>query len=164
MAGEADPTLLKPRVVFDCMVFLQGAGRPASPSRACFQLVDEGQIDLCLSSDILAEVRDVLTRPKTLKRFSLLTPAWVEAFLRNAEDKAIVVLREVPRTVRLERDPKDEPYLNLAVAARAQYLVTRDRDLLDLIEDAEFRRRFPDLMIVDPPTFLQSLRSSRPIQ
>ena len=164
MAGEAEPSLVKPRVVFDCMVFLQGAGRPASPSRACFHLVDEGQIDLCLSSDILAEVRDVLTRPKTLRQFPLLSPEWVETFLQNAEHKAIVVLTEVPKAFRLERDPKDEPYLDLAVAARARYLVSRDRDLLDLMNDAQFRQRFPDLRITDPPAFLQALRSSRPIQ
>jgi len=146
------------------MVFLQGAGRPASPSRACFQLVEEGQIDLCLSSDILAEVRDVLTRPRTRSRFPLLSAEWVEAFLQNAEHKAVVVLTEVPHAFSLERDPKDEPYLDLAMAVRARYLVSRDRDLLDLMNDPQFRQRFPDLMIVDPPAFLQAHRSSHPIE
>jgi predicted nucleic acid-binding protein len=70
------------------------------------------------------------------------------------------MLTEVPRAVDLERDPKDEPYLDLAVAVRAHYLVSRDRDLLDLMKDSDFRQRFPDLNIVDPPTFLQALRSS----
>ncbi len=161
MAGQADPSLVKPRAVFDCMVFLQGAGRPASPSRACIQLVDEGQIDLCLSSDILAEVRDVLTRPKTRRRFPLLSAEWVETFVQNAEHKAVVVLTVVPHAFSLERDPKDEPYLDLAVAARARYLVSRDRDLLDLMNDPQFRERFPDLIIVDPPAFLQALRQRR---
>ena len=164
MVGEADPSLVKPRVVFDCMVFLQGAGRPASPSRACFHLVDEGQIDICLSSDILAEVRDVLTRPRTRKRFPLLSAEWVETFVQNAEHKAVVVLTEVASAFSLERDPKDEPYLDLAVAAGARYLVSRDRDLLDLMDDPQFRQRFPDLIIVDPPAFLQAIRSPRPIE
>ena len=34
------------RVVFDCMVYLQGAARSASPARACFQVVDEGLVTL----------------------------------------------------------------------------------------------------------------------
>lgn len=110
---------MKPRVVLDCMVFLQGAGRPDGPARACFRLVDEDQVTLCLSAAILAEVRDVLTRPKTLRKFPRLSPEWVEAFVQNAESKA-VVWTEVPQAFPLPRDPKDEPYLNLALAAGAQ--------------------------------------------
>jgi putative PIN family toxin of toxin-antitoxin system len=144
------------------MVFLQGAGRPASPSRACFDLVDEGQIDLCLSSEILAEVRDVLTRPKTRARFPRLSLEWVQTFLQNAENKATIMLRDVPRVFPLERDPKDKPYLDVALAVRARYLISRDRDLLDLMNDSDFRRRFPDLIIVDPPAFLQIHRSAHP--
>ena len=43
------------RVVFDCMVFLQGAARPTSPARACFQTVEDGLATLCVSLSILAE-------------------------------------------------------------------------------------------------------------
>jgi len=144
------------RAVFDCMVFLQGAGRPASPARACFRLVDEERVTLCLSTAILAEVRDVLTRPKTLRRFPLLSPEWAETFVRNAESKA-VVLGEVPHAMALDRDPKDEPYLNLALAAQANYLVSRDLDLLDLMKDQGFRQRHPNLLILDPVAFLKEI-------
>lgn len=65
---------MKPRVVFDCVAFLQGGGRPNGPARACFGLVDAGAAELCLGAEVLAEVRGVLTRPKLQKRFPLLTP------------------------------------------------------------------------------------------
>ena len=61
------------RVVFDCMVFLQGAARSASPARACFDIVDEGLATLCVSPAVLAEVRDVLSRPELVKRFPALS-------------------------------------------------------------------------------------------
>jgi uncharacterized protein len=138
------------------MVFLQGAGRPAGPARACFHLVDENRVTLCVSAEILTEVRDVLTRPKTLRKFPLLSPEWVNAFAQNVESKA-VMLNEVARVVTLQRDPKDEPYLNLAVAAKANYLVSRDLDLLDLMNDSEFRQRHPNLVILDPAAFLQEI-------
>jgi putative PIN family toxin of toxin-antitoxin system len=154
---------MKPGTVFDCMVFLQGAGRPASPARACFRLVDEDRVTLCLSAEILAEVRDVLTRPKTLRKFPLLSPEWVETFLQNAESKA-VVCADVPKAFTLDRDPKDEPYLNLAVAVRAHYLVSRDKDLLDLMNDQSFRQRCPDLTILDPAAFLQAIAGLEPQQ
>jgi uncharacterized protein len=150
---------MKPRAVFDCMVFLQGAGRPAGPARACFRLVDEDRVALCLSGEILAEVRDVLTRPKTLRKFPLLSAEWAETFVQNAASKGIV-LTQVPKAFTLSRDPKDEPYLNLALAAQAQYLVSRDRDLLDLMNDETFRQRFPDLIILDPAAFLQAIRAA----
>jgi len=144
------------RVVFDCMVFLQGAGRPNSPAHACFRLVDDNKITLCLSPDILAEVWDVLTRPVVQRKFPLLSAESVEAFIHGAESKAIVVT-DVPKTFTLERDPKDEPYLNLAIAIGSQYLVSRDRDLLDLMADKTFLNQYPNLTILDPTAFLQEV-------
>jgi putative PIN family toxin of toxin-antitoxin system len=151
---------MKPRAVFDCMVFLQGAGRPAGPARACFRLVEDEQVTLCLSAPVLAEVREVLARPKTQQRFLLLSPEWAETFVQNVESKALV-LTEVPRAFIFQRDPKDEPYLNLAIAAQAHYLVSRDHDLLDLMSDASFRQRFSDLSILDPVAFLQAIASQK---
>jgi putative PIN family toxin of toxin-antitoxin system len=148
---------MKPRVVFDCMVFLQGAGRPTSPARVCFRLVDEDRITLCLSEQVLSESRDVLTRPKTLRKFPLLSAEWVQTFLQNAAAKA-VLFDAVPQVFTLARDPKDEPYVNLAIASHAHYLVSRDLDLLDLMKDPEFRQRFPNLVILDPPAFLEAVR------
>ena len=52
-----------------------------------------------------------------------------------------------PSVFAYPRDPKDEPYVNLAVAAAADYVVTRDKDLLDLMtghtDEAKAFRRFP---------------------
>ncbi len=106
----------------------------------------------------------MLTRPRTLRRFPLLSPESVEAFLCNTESKA-VLLTAVPRAEALPRDPKDEPYLNLALAAKANYLVSRDRDLLDLMKDEGFRQRHPDLVILDPVAFLEEIdrQEGRPL-
>ena len=92
--------------------------------------------------------------PKTQSRFPLLTPVWVDEFSRDMERKS-VVLANVPSAYSLPRDPKDEPYLNLAIAANATFLVSRDLDLLDLMQDATFRQQFLSLTILDPVAFLQ---------
>ena len=60
------------------------------------------------------------------------------------------------------RDPKDAPYINLAITVEADYLVSRDKDLLDLMTDytleaKEFRQRFRSLKVVDPVAFLQKM-------
>ena len=115
------------RVVFDCMVFLQGAARSDCPARACFQTVDDRLATLCISPAILAEVRDVLSRPELVKRFPALSAEWVTAFVTSVADKALVV-PDVPNAFVLPRAPKDEPYINLAVVTQAEFLVSRDRD------------------------------------
>jgi len=146
------------RAVFDCMVFLQGAARPAGPARACLRLAEAGKVTLCISASILAEVRDVLTRPKTQARFPLLTPAWVEELLQGIVGKSLAI-QHVPAAFALERDPKDEPYINLAIAAAAKFLVTRDKDLLNLMSDSDFCQRYPALSILDPVAFLKAVAS-----
>ena len=63
----------------------------------------------------------------------------------------------MPSLFSLPRDPDDEPYLNLAIAAGADYLVTWDKDLLDLMQDASFRAQYPRLTILNPVALLQIL-------
>jgi putative PIN family toxin of toxin-antitoxin system len=144
------------RAVFDCVILLQAAGRPNGPAGACLQAVRDGRLELFLTPDILAEVRDVLTRPKTLRKFPALTPEAVDVFLADLAGHA-TMLASVPKVFSLPRDPKDEPYIDLAAAAQARYLVSRDKDLLDLMGDAAFRQQFPSLTVIDPVALLREL-------
>ena len=66
----------------------------------------------------------------------------------------------MPKSFRLERDPKDEIIIDLAVEAEADYIVSRDKDLLDLMNGftddcKEFRQRFRFLTAVEPLEFLR---------
>ena len=74
------------------------------------------------------------------------------------------VAESVPQHFNYVRDPKDEKYLNLAIEINADYLVTRDNDLLDLIisddiESKDFRNQFPQVKIIDPINFLIIIKS-----
>ncbi len=58
------------------------------------------------------------------------------------------------------RDPKDEKYINLAAAAGAAYIISRDTDLLDLMtgfdeESKNFRQKFRLLKVIEPLEFLK---------
>jgi putative PIN family toxin of toxin-antitoxin system len=142
--------------VFDCMVYLQGAARRESPAAACFLLVNEGRLTLHLSPEILAEVKDVLSRPILQRKFPLLTPDWVKTFVDSAVRQA-VMHSHVPHVFTYPRDSDDEPYVDLAVAVRATYLVSRDKDLLELMHDPDFRARFSGLTILDPVALLRAM-------
>ena len=58
------------RAVFDCMVYLQAVTNENGPGFACFRLVDEGTVALCVSAVLLAEVRDVLSGGVSASRVS----------------------------------------------------------------------------------------------
>ena len=54
----------------------------------------------------------------------------VVEFIARIERIAVRV-NEVGTRITLARDPKDEPYLNLAAHRQVDYLESRDRDLLE---------------------------------
>jgi predicted nucleic acid-binding protein len=97
-----------PRVVFDCMVFLQGAARQTSPAKACLDLAENGFVQLCLSAEIVAEVKDVLTRPEVQRKFPALIPMDVEAFIARLSMAAVQFLN-VPAEFQLRARPQRYP-------------------------------------------------------
>jgi len=81
-------------------------------------------------------------------------------------DKKATMVRDVPKVFEYLRDPEDDPYLNLAISARAAFLVSRDRDLLDLMtghdaESKQFRQRFRFLKVIKPLDFLNEVEKAR---
>ena len=145
--------------VFDATTLLQAAANKKGPAGACLTFVDACAVKLFLSAVTIDEIRDVLHRPEIRKALPKLTDELVFDFLEQLVDKGHLI-EEVPAVFRLERDPKDEPYVDLAIATQAPFIVSRDRDLLDLMKDDEFRKAYPWLTIVDPPTFLARVRAA----
>jgi putative PIN family toxin of toxin-antitoxin system len=146
-------------VVYDTMLFLQAAVQPIRVHRT-FQAVQEGLVRLCLSAELLAEVRDVLTRTKVRKKFPALTPEAVDAFI--SETAAMATMFDPPSVFTWPVDPGDDHVFNLAIHARAEYLVTWETRMLKLANEmseaaASLRRLAPDLQIVNPEQFAQAL-------
>jgi predicted nucleic acid-binding protein len=81
----------------------------------------------------------------------------VKTFVDTAMRQA-VMLSDVPHVFTYPRDPDDEPYVDLAVAVGATYLVSRDKDLLELMHDPDFGARFPRLAILDPVALLRAMQ------
>ncbi len=150
---------MKIRVVFDCNTFLQAALNEESPAGSCYKLVEEGTIELFVSQEVLDEIEDVINRPQIRERFDTLTGERIESFLNSIKNLAVIV-RKIPQVFSLPRDVDDEIYINLAVKCEADYIVTRDKDLIDLmtnydIESKKFRQKFRPLKIVQPLEFLR---------
>lgn len=155
---------MRARVVFDCMLYLQAAAAPhrVAPS---FAAARAHGLELYLSNETLAEVREVLSRPALRVKFAALTPAAVASFLADVTAHATLLDDVAPRFP-LPRDPKDAKWIDLAIAAGARYLVTRDKDLLDLRNDpvagATLRAICPSLQILNPEEFVEVLGRAGP--
>lgn len=116
------------------MVFLQSISRPRGPSGACLSAVKDGKARLFLCDRIIAEVSNVLNRLTFRDQFPALTDEAITEFLGEiVVDSARIA--DIPSHFRLPRDGKDEKYLDLAIECGAEYLISRDRDLLDLMTD-----------------------------
>lgn len=144
--------------VFDCVAFVQAVLSGRGPAFACLLLAEEKQFTLYLSPEILDEVKRTLDKPALRRKYATLTDERIASFLDWVVNFGTVV-QNSPQVFSHRRDPKDEPYLNLAIATQAPFLVSRDKDLLDLMKDEEFRKACPGLTIIDPVAFLKHVRN-----
>ena len=149
--------------VFDCNIFLQAAARPLSPAAACLRLAEEGVVLLFISKDVLTEVSEVLHRPSIQKHFPELNDETVAKFLEWVKSFAKII-KKIPAKFNNPRDVDDEIYINLAIEAEAAFIISRDKDLLDLmnaytLEAKEFRQRFRPLRVIEPLAFLNEIQN-----
>lgn len=153
-------------VVFDCVVFLQSLISEAGPAARCLELFGQGWFSIAVSHEILSEIREVLSRSGLRERYPVLTDERADRLIDTLLYRG-KLFREIRRHYEYPRDPHDEAYLYLAIEAGADFLVTRDNDLLDLMrwdtEDGrEFQKRFRRLKIVDPAGFLNVIEQRVP--
>jgi putative PIN family toxin of toxin-antitoxin system len=115
-----------------------------------------------MSNDLLVELNDVPRRPKIRGKYPFVTEEKAAIFISEIESLAFQIASP-PRIFSLPRDPKDEPLIDLAVAGRADFLVTWNERHLNYLmrkdtpEGMEFCARFPNINIVTPPEFLKAL-------
>ncbi len=115
-----------PNVVFDASSIVGAALKEDSiPEQAL--LLARSLETICLSPMVETEIREVLRRPKFHKYISDATCGRILDILGAA-----AVMFEPMEAVTDCRDPKDNKYLELALAAGASVIVSSDDDLLIL--------------------------------
>jgi len=89
-------------------------------------IIDNNEIEVITSVSLINEIRSVVTRPKFKRYFS---SSDVQTLMDWLAHTTIIEINSItPRC----RDPKDDYLLELAVQAKAIYLVSGDADLLVL--------------------------------
>lgn len=136
------------RAVIDTNILVRAMLNPGGSVGPVVDSLRDGHYLFLYSQATLNELIDVLSRPRMARRYGL-TPDEVDALC------ALVIRRgetvQSGRTITLCRDPKDNKFLEVAVAGRADVIVTGDEDLKVLDP-------FEGIPIVKPSEFLRLLR------
>ena len=125
---------------------------PEGPAFRLLGLARDEAYELYLSDDILAETSDVLLNRKHLRRRYQYPDSAVDQFCKGLADLAVAVASDPP-PVQVVRDSNDNMIVACALVAEADYIVTRDKDLLSL-------GRHQGIELITPEAFLQVLRDT----
>ena len=129
------------RVVLDTNVLVSGFAYPGSVPGRIVATWRQGGLNVVLSHYIIDELVRVLPRLNRIQMTSVEIRDLADGLMFLAE-----LVEPERRTEKDLRDPADQPVLATLTAAKADYLITGDKDLLALAD------RFP---ILRPAEFWQ---------
>ena len=138
------------RVVFDTVGFVRSLINPLSFwGRIIFQY--SSQYQLFVSKEVLQEIFEVLQRPEIVSLAKSTTNLDKKRVIEVVGEAEVVEITDIEL---VSRDPKDDIFLATAKAAKADYLVSADWDLLDLKE-------YEGIKVIDAGMLLQILKDKR---
>lgn len=133
------------RVVIDTVIFVRSLLKPRGYNSEIVKRVNE--YELFVSEDILKEVVDVLHRSSLKKKYDPSDTISISDILDILSDAAVVTPSQ---KVNVCRDQHDNKFIECAIAAGADYIVSEDEDLLIIKE-------YGKIKIVSADAFLQIL-------
>lgn len=136
-----------PRIVLDTNAVLMPVISPRNRHRWLREFWHAGRITPLVSAYTETEFQRKLRSPE-LQVPAELIPELARDYL---EFCTVVVVPDPPPETPHCRDPKDQPFLQLAYYANADYLVARDRDLLVLKDESA-------VPIIEPDALLEILK------
>jgi len=135
------------RVVIDTGVFVSALIRRRGTTGSVLQALRDRQFICIYSTEILVEIIDVLGREKFRIKYHI-EPDDIKALVNLIRLRGELVIPD--QDVTAYRDPKDDKFLEAALAGKADCLVSGDSDLLDMIS-------YKDIPILRPIDFLARL-------
>ena len=136
------------RAIIDTGVFISAFISNRGTIGAVLSALRDGHFTAIYSTDTLVELVDVLGREKFRTKYHV-EPDDITALVNLIRLRGELIIPNEKVTVC--RDPKDNKFLEVAMAGDADCLVSGDSDLLDMIS-------FEDIPILRPTDFLMRLR------
>jgi putative PIN family toxin of toxin-antitoxin system len=145
------------RVVLDSVILISAfiTEHKHGLSAELLRLATAGRLDVYASEAILAETKRVLLEDRRhLRRRYRYSEGEVEQWC-EALSELVLMVTDPPAVRVVERDPNDDMVVACALAANADLIVTRDKDLLVL-------DRYQGIRIVTPEILLAEMRAAQP--
>jgi putative PIN family toxin of toxin-antitoxin system len=137
------------RAVLDSTILLSAFLTPGGAADVVLEQGIEEAFTCCLADEIIQETVHRLRSPRLQERYAY-TAEDVDTFQATLRG-AFLIVEDLPSLTGIVRDPNDDMILACGVAAGADYVVTRDDDLLSL-------GTYEGIAIVPPEAFLRLLR------
>lgn len=134
------------RAVLDANVVASSLIQPKGASGRIVRRLLAGHFQLITAESLLGEARRCILYPRVRKRI-LLSDDEIEAFLAALAVLGDVVEVSLYDLSAVPRDPDDSKYLAVALEGRAPYVVSGDKDLLEVGE-------YQGVRILTPAQFL----------
>jgi putative PIN family toxin of toxin-antitoxin system len=135
------------RVVVDTNVLVSALILPRASVGPVLLCLRQGDYTILYNQSLLEELVDVLNRPRIRHKYGL-TEEDIQALLGLILLRGEVVIPE--QRITACRDPRDDKFLEVAVAGEADLIVSGDQDLLAL-------HPFEAIPILSPAEFLEIL-------
>lgn len=119
------------RAVLDTNILVSAFLSNGNPRRV-LNLIREKELRAVTSRVLLSELSETLNKKVKDEQFA------IEKFCRLVENSSKVVLPKKTLSI-IDRDPDDNRILEAAVEGKCPYIVTGDKDLLDLKEYKNIR-------------------------
>ncbi len=139
------------RIVIDVNVYVSGTIFTENTPAKVIDAWRTGRAEVVISDEILNELHRTIYLPKLFRYFRLPSDERRQHLLDDLRRAAIHVSSTLKFSV-VERDPDDNRVLEAAVAGEADYVVTGDKDLLEL-------RQFRGIQIMTPAQFVAILET-----
>jgi putative PIN family toxin of toxin-antitoxin system len=110
------------RIVLDTNILIAALITQGTPPDQLYRAWLRGEFELVTSAAQIAELADVLARPRVQK---YLDAHEASVIVENIDTRATILDR--PPEVNLSPDPKDNPILAIAVAGKADLIVSGDK-------------------------------------
>lgn len=120
------------RIVLDTNILIGALITKGTPPDGLYQAWLKGEIELVTSAAQIAELANVLARPRLQKYIDADEAA---AIVENIDTRAIIL--DAPPDVDLSPDPKDNPILAAAIAGKADLIVSGDKKHMLALGEAE---------------------------
>lgn len=137
------------RAVLDANVVASSLIQPRGASGRILHRLLAGDFQLVTAESVLAETRRCIHYPRVRKRIHS-TNEEIDAFLAAMAVLGDVVEVSLFDLSAVPRDPDDSKYLAVALEGRARYVVSGDKDLLEVGE-------YQGVRILTPADFLAVL-------